>query len=169
MTIVYTLSGFPTRSQAVGDDTVRYHDATIDAMYASGQPTNNSAFVEELDALVTVIKAWKAAGGLFDNILQDNLRVSASTVSFVLETAMILGGEKTRRGLSFQDWALLLKPNDESVYGPVVLPEIALDLIKGLAGLPTESLIQRWILTAGVHDLLATMKLYVGDIQTKMV
>ncbi|MNG09729.1 hypothetical protein D3C84_931590 [compost metagenome] len=90
--------------------------------------------------------------------------VSPSVVSFVLETVAVVNGDKTRRGLSFQDWALLLKPCEDTKVGPVQLSDGALQTVQELAGLSIDRLIQKWILTAGFEDLIGTLKIYVGDI-----
>lgn len=167
MGLVYTVSGFPTNNQAPQsqDKPVLYHDANIDAIYANGAPGPEVSFPAELDILEAVIRAWGAAGGLFDNLLQPGVLVSASVTSFILETAAIVNGDKTRRGLSFQDWALLLKPSEDTTVGPPQLNDAAKETLQMCAGLPIDRLIQKWILTAGFEDLIGTMKIYVGDIQ----
>lgn len=166
MSLVYTVNGFPTNNQTANKETeVRYHDANIDALYANGGVSTEISFPEELETLETVMRSWTAAGGLFDNLLQQGVLVSASVTSFVLETAAIVNGDKTRRGLSFQDWALLLKPSEDTKVGPPQLNEAAIQTLQMCAGLPLDRLIQKWILTAGFEDLIGTMKIYVGDIQ----
>jgi hypothetical protein len=167
MGLVYTVSGFPTNNQApqTQDAPVLYHDANIDALYASSATNQEISFPAELETLETVLRAWSAAGGLFDNLLQPGVLVSASVTSFVLETAAIVNGDKTRRGLSFQDWALLLKPCEDTTVGPPQLNDAAKQTLQMCAGLSLEALIQQWILTAGFEDLIGTMKIYVGDIQ----
>lgn len=164
MRLVYTVNGFPTNNQSQSTEEVRYHDANIDALYANGAPSPEVSFPAELEVLEAVIKAWTAAGGLFDNLLQPGVLVSASVTSFVLDTAAIVNGQKSRRGLSFQDWALLLKPSEGIRVGPALLTDGAIQTLKELAGLPIDRLIQKWILTAGFEDLIGTMKIYVGDI-----
>jgi hypothetical protein len=166
MSLVYTVNGFPTNNQAADkDNEVRYHDANIDALYATSGLSTETSFPEELAVLETVIRAWSAAGGLFDNLLQQGVLVSASVTSFVLETAAIVNGDKSRRGLSFQDWALLLKPSEDTKVGPPQLNDAAIQTLQMCAGLSIDRLIQKWILTAGFEDLIGTMKIYVGDIQ----
>lgn len=165
MGLVYTVNGFPTSNQNQSQEEVRYHDANVDALYASGVAAQEISFPTELEILETVLRAWTAAGGLFDNLLQPGVLVSASVTSFVLETAAIVNGDKTRRGLSFQDWSLLLKPSDDTKVGPPQLNEAAIQTLKMVAGLPLDRLIQNWIITAGFEDLIGTMKIYVGDIQ----
>lgn len=164
MALVYSVNGFPTNNQKQSAEEVRYHDANIDALYANGAPSPEISFPAELEVLEAIIKAWTAAGGLFDNLLQPGVLVSASVTSFVLDTAAIVNGQKNRRSLSFQDWALLLKPSEDTKVGPVQLNDGAIQTLQELAGLPVDRLIQKWILTAGFEDLIGTMKIYVGDI-----
>lgn len=166
MALVYTVNGFPTNNQAPQsqDAPVLYHDANIDALYASNATNEEISFPAELEILEVVMRAWTAAGGLFDNLLQPGVIVSPSVVSFVLETTAVVNGDKTRRGLSFQDWALLLKPCEDTKVGPVQLSDGALQTVQELAGLSIDRLIQKWILTAGFEDLIGTLKIYVGDI-----
>lgn len=166
MALVYTVNGFPTNNQAPQsqDKPVQYHDANIDALYANGATNQEISFPAELEILEVVMRSWTAAGGLFDNLLQPGVICSPSVTSFILETAAIVNGDKTRRGLSFQDWALLLKPCEDTKVGPAQLGEGARQTVQELAGLPLDRLIQKWILTAGFEDLIGTMKIYVGDI-----
>jgi hypothetical protein len=169
MNTVYTMNGFPTSNQAnqpQGSE-VRYHDANIDALYANGAPSPEITFPAELEVLEAVMKAWAAAGNLFGNLLQPGVLVSSSVVSFVLETAAVLNGEKSRRGLSFQDWALLLKPGEDTKVGPVQLSEGAIATLKEMAGKDLPTLIQKWVTSVGFEDLIGTMKIYVGEVQPR--
>lgn len=166
MSLVYTVNGFPTANKAnQSDNEVRYHDDGIDTLYHAFPPTNKRSFEVELDTCVTIIKAWSAVGCLFSNLLQPGVKVSASTTSFVLETAAVVSGVKSRRGLSFQDWALLLRPGDDVKIQSVEINADSAALLKEVADLSLEHLIQKWVTGIGLEDLLATMKLYVGTIQ----
>lgn len=166
MSIVYTVNGFPSINKAdQSDSEVRYHDEGIDTLYHAFPPTNKRTFADELAACETAIKAWKAAGCLFTNLLQPGVKVSASVTSFVLETAAVVVGGKSRRGLSFQDWALLLQPGDDIKILPVEINAESATLLKQAAELSLEHLIQQWVMGIGLEDLIATMKLYVGTVQ----
>lgn len=166
MSRLYTVNGFPTRNDAPPTEgaEARYHDISIDDLYANGGPSSSISFPDELAILETVIKAWIASGNMFSNLLQPGVVVSPSVTSFVVESAMMATGQKTRRGMSFQDWALLLKPSDETRCGNVMLDKEAVELLTMLAGTPSGDLFQKWVLNAGFEDLVGAMKIYVGDI-----
>lgn len=167
MGLLFTVNGFPTGSQAptpTDGSVARYHDVSIDDLYANGSPSPSISFPDELAVLETVIKAWSAAGNMFTNILQPGVVISPSVASFVIETAQMVLGLKKRRVMSFQDWALLLKPNDETRCGNLELNEEALSGLTELAGMSHDRLFQKWVLNAGFEDLTATMKIYVGDL-----
>lgn len=169
MPIVYSVNGFPTAIRAepkpADAPETRYHDVSIDDLYASGAgPSPSISFPDELIVLETAIKAWTTAGNMFAGILQPDAVVSPSVASFVIETAQVILGLKKRRVMSFQDWALLLKPTDETRCGPLQINADARAPIEGLAQMTPAELFQRWVVIAGFEDLIGAMKIYVGNI-----
>lgn len=168
MPLVFTVNGFPTGNQApapADGKELRYHDVSIDDLYANGAgPSPTISFQDELAVLETVIKAWAASGNMFANILQPGVAISPSVASFVIETAQMVLGLKKRRVMSFQDWSLLLKPNEETRCGNLELNAEALGGLEELAGMSHDRLFQKWVLNVGFEDLIATMKIYVGDL-----
>lgn len=167
MSLVYTVNGFPTNNEsavkAQGDE-VLYHDVSIDDLYASGGPSPSISFPDELKVLETVVKAWSAAGNMFANILQPGVQISPSVASFVIETAQIVLGLKTRRVMSFQDWALLLRPAEDTRCGPLELNVAAREGLDELAKMNHAYLFQLWVTRASFEDLVGAMKIYVGNI-----
>lgn len=167
MSLVYTVNGFPTSNQSVvkaqGDE-VLYHDVSIDDLYASGGPSPSISFPDELRIMETVVKAWAAAGNMFANILQPGVQVTPSVASFVIETAQIVMGLKSRRVMSFQDWALLLKPAEDTRCAPFEVSDDVRAPIEGLAQMAPAHLFQKWVVTADFEDLVGAMKIYVGNI-----
>jgi len=168
MARVYTVNGFPTANQsqvkAEGEE-VFYHDVSIDDLYANGAgPSPSISFPDELVVLETVVKAWAAAGNMFANILQPGVLISPSVASFVIESAQIVLGLKKRRVMSFQDWALLLKPSAETRCGALELNDEARAGLQELAEMQPAYLFQKWVVNADFEDLVGAMKIYVGNI-----
>lgn len=168
MGIVYSVNGFPTNSTAPaaqpGAAEVRYHDANIDALYANGTPLTEVSFEDELATLEIILRAWAASGNMFANLLQPGVVVSPSVTSFLVETAQVVFGSKSRRVMSFQDWGLLLKPGADTKTAGVQLTEEDLQVISNAGKMAPEQLFQAWVLSAGFADLVSTMKLLIGDI-----
>lgn len=163
MNIVYTHRGFPALMAIAVSAEAVYEAPEISEIYRRRCEQNRPDFKLELDQLAIMQREWAATSGFFAAALSPTVRLGTSVQSFIAETALFLTKRITRRRVSFQDRALLLK-HDTVVATrlPTFTPEER-EAVEFLAAMLPEHLIQLWVTRLGVDDLSATLQLYVGD------
>lgn len=163
MTIVYTHRGMPTDMDIPASPGAVYEAPEISEIYRRRSEQNRPAFDLELAQVSVMLREWSATKGFFVPALMPNVRLGVSVASFIAETALYLTKRITRRRVSFQDRALLMKHDTTVATRLPVFTDEERNAVEELAGLTPEAVIHRWVNLLGVDDLSSTMQLYVGD------
>lgn len=160
MSLIYSHRGFPVVVPVVQGAHKVFERPEIGDIYLERRRQEPPSFEEELDQVVTATKVWVESGNLFANVLIGDVVLSPSARSFVMETAKAVVGIQRRR-IGFPDWDMLLEGNSERAVNPMWSKEEK-TLLEHLSALRTEKLIQHWITSLSVDDLIQTLFLYVG-------
>lgn len=163
MSIIYTHRGFPTEMDISSPAGSVYEAPEISDLYRTRMSQVRPDFETELTHIALLLREWKATKGFFIPSLLPSVRLSTSVQSFVAETALFLTKRITRRRVSFQDRALLMKRDTEVATRLPVFSKAETEAIEELSKMTPEAVIQKWVSSLGVDDLSSTMQLYVGD------
>jgi hypothetical protein len=163
MSIIYTHRGFPTEMDIQATPGSVYEAPEVSDIYRDRMDQSRPGFAEETDQIAILLREWKATQGFFIPSLMPNVRLGTSVQAFIAESALFLTKRITRRRVSFQDRALIMKHDIQVATRLPVFSAEEREAIVELANLTPEALIQKWVVLLGVDDLSCTMELYVGD------
>lgn len=169
MRMIYTHRQFPALVDVTVLSDAVYEVPEISEIYRRRCQQDRPGFTEELYQIGVMLREWTRTGGFFRAALDPTVRVSGAVQSFIAETAMFLTKRCTRRRVSFQDRALMMR-HDTPV--PSRLPIFSAEeaaALNELADMTPEAVIQMWVTRLGVDDLSQTLQLYVGDRTTEAV
>lgn len=163
--ILYTHRGFPVFYNAPGgsESTLYENPRMTELAAALGSPIENTDnFVWRRQALIDIAKELNFTGGFFQPLLEPNVRVSHSVLSYVKETLELLCGTRRERLVSHPDWWILLQSVPHTDHGQTVTPEV-LRLIEQSELRSPVNVVQRWVSRkGGFDDLVLSMRLFSG-------
>lgn len=162
MNLVYSHRGFPVKVPKPQSINTVYESPELGPIYLERRRQDPPNFEKELEQIAAATKVWVMTGGLFVTALDPEARLNPSARSFIIETAKVLT-QLSKRRVSFADWELLFD-SDETKRQPPNWTDEERALLSQLSALLAENLIQRWITTLSVDDLIQTLFLYVGPL-----
>lgn len=161
--VVYTHRGFPTLMAFAAPPESVYESPEVSDIYRERAEQVRPSLEVELSQIAIMTAEWCRTQGFFAAVLNPTVRVSANVQSFIVETALYLTKEITRRRVSFQDRALLIKQDSSASNRLPTFQPHERQVIEELSQLTPDALIQMWVSRLGVDDLSQTFQLYVGD------
>lgn len=163
--ILYTHRGFPVFYSAPGgsDSTLYENPRMTELAAALGSPLEaTDSFKWRREALIEITRELQFTGGIFQPLLEGNVRVSRSVLSFVKESLELLAGTRTQRLISHPDWWIVLQSVPHTDHGQTISDEVY-RLIQATGVRSPVDVVQRWVSRpGGFDDLVLTMRLFSG-------
>ena len=163
--LVYTHRGFPVIVDGPSDSVLEV--AEIDDVLKERRHAETKSFEMNIRHVQLMRNIWNVIGNVFSNAMSDDVKVSGNVRSFILETASVIQhGKRRKTDITFWE-ELFTEPDDPTRRKVCNFSREEQELLNGVSIMKTEVLIQKWVMNAGVDDLVHSMHLIAGTIYEK--